>query len=114
MKIRSLFLRGLLIPMICFAAQSVGLAQTHLYLTLENHRFDKERLEVKAGEVFLLTIVNKDKTLEEFESKSLIIEKFLKPGATLTVTLGPLKPGEYDYFADFHKSTGKGVLVAKP
>ena len=26
---------------------------------------------------------------------------------------GPLEPGEYRFFGDFHQDTAKGVLVAK-
>ena len=34
-------------------------------------------------------------------------------GQTVTIFLGPLEPGEYHFFGDFHQDTAKGVLVAK-
>ena len=83
-------------------------------LILKDHKFDKAVLEVKEGEKFSITVVNSDKSFEEFESKSLNFEKFMKPGAKVTVYLGPLKAGEYDYFAEFHASTGRGKLIVKP
>ncbi len=83
-------------------------------LVIENHKFDKEVLTVKAGERFKIKVKNKDKNFEEFESRSLVIEKFLKPGAEVVVNVGPLKPGEYDFFAEFHADTGKGKIVVTP
>jgi hypothetical protein len=83
-------------------------------LFIENHRFNVERIEVRAGEKFKIKVRNKDKGLEEFESNSMVFEKFLKPGAEVIVNVGPLKPGEYEYFAEFHKKTGKGVVVVTP
>jgi hypothetical protein len=35
------------------------------------------------------------------------------PGQTASVFLGPLEPGEYKFFGDFHQATARGVLVAK-
>jgi hypothetical protein len=35
------------------------------------------------------------------------------PGRTVTVLLGPLGPGEYKFFGDFHQDTAQGVLTAK-
>jgi hypothetical protein len=29
------------------------------------------------------------------------------------VFLGPLDPGEYKFFGDFHQDTAQGVLIAK-
>jgi plastocyanin len=82
-------------------------------LVIKGHKMNPEVIEVAAGEKFQIKVTNQDKSFEEFESKSLNIEKFLKPGATVTVFVGPLQPGEYDYFAEFHASTGKGKIVVK-
>ncbi len=94
---------------------SAARAQEKVFeLVLQNHKFNIETIEVKAGEKFKIRVKNKDRNFEEFESRSLVIEKFLKPGAEVLVNVGPLKPGEYDYFAEFHASTGKGKIVALP
>ena len=73
-----------------------------------------ERIEVKAGEKFKIKVKNLDKVFEEFESSTMVFEKFLKPNSEVTVNVGPLKPGNYEYFAEFHKATGKGVVVVSP
>jgi hypothetical protein len=82
-------------------------------LHIKDHKYDLEKIEVEANKKFKLKIYNDDSSSEEFESRSMVVEKFIGPKKSIIITLGPLKPGTYDYFADFHKSTGKGVLTAK-
>jgi len=83
-------------------------------LTIKDHKFQPERLEVPAGVKFKLTVKNDDPTAEEFESFELNREKVVPPGKEIPVFLGPLDPGrQYPFFGDFHRDTAKGVLVAK-
>jgi hypothetical protein len=49
----------------------------------------------------------------EFESLPLKIEKVLGPGATSSVVINPLKPGEYPFYDEFHPDTSKGRIIAK-
>ena len=71
------------------------------------------RIEVPAHTKFKLLVKNSDTTAEEFESTQLNREKVVAPGQTITVFLGPLAPGEYKFFGEFHQDTAQGVLVAK-
>lgn len=82
-------------------------------LKIKNHKFSTEKLVVEANKKFKLKIINEDPSSEEFESLSMIVEKFIGPKKSITVTIGPLKPGNYDYFGEFHASTCKGILTAK-
>jgi high-affinity iron transporter len=82
-------------------------------LVFHNHRFEPARIEVPAHQKFKLLVKNTDKTADEFESDDLNREKLVAPGQTITVFLGPLNPGTYKFFGDFHKDTAQGVLVAK-
>ena len=82
-------------------------------LGFRNNKIEPERLEVPAGVKFRLAVTNHDKTPEEFESKDLNREKLVPPGQTVTVFLGPLKPGTYKIFGDFHQDTARGAIVAK-
>ncbi|MDR3533476.1 MAG: FTR1 family protein [Rhodopila sp.] len=82
-------------------------------LVFHNHRFEPARIEVPAHVKFRLQVKNTDDTADEFESTSLNREKLVPPGQTITVFLGPLEPGEYEFFGDFHQDTAQGVLVAK-
>jgi heme/copper-type cytochrome/quinol oxidase subunit 2 len=82
-------------------------------VTLRNHRFEPPHLEVPANVKFRLQVKNADDTADEFESTDLNREKLVSPGQTITVFLGPLDPGEYKFFGDFHQDTARGVLIAK-
>jgi high-affinity iron transporter len=82
-------------------------------LVFHEHRFEPSRIEVPAHVKFKLLVRNSDATADEFESTALNREKLVAPGQTITVFLGPLDPGEYKFFGDFHQDTAQGVLVAK-
>jgi high-affinity iron transporter len=82
-------------------------------LVFHDHRFVPDRIEVPANQKFKLFVKNTDNTADEFESVDLNREKLVTPGQTITVFLGPLSPGSYKFFGDFHQDTAQGVLVAK-
>jgi hypothetical protein len=84
-----------------------------LGLEFRQHRFVPSRIEVPANVKFKLLVKNNDDTADEFESIELNREKLVPPGQTITVFLGPLSPGEYKFFGDFHQDTAQGVMVAK-
>jgi high-affinity iron transporter len=82
-------------------------------LAFRQHRFVPDHIVVPAHVKFRLQVQNTDDTADEFESTDLNREKLVAPGQTITVFLGPLEPGEYKFFGDFHPDTAQGVLVAK-
>ncbi len=82
-------------------------------LVFRQHRFVPARIIVPAHVKFRLRVQNTDATADEFESTDLNREKLVPAGSTITVFLGPLEPGEYRFFGDFHQDTAQGVLVAK-
>ena len=71
------------------------------------------RLEVPANRRLVLELHNVGGTPAEFESRELRKEKVLAPGATSTLVIRTLDPGEYDFFDDFHSDAPPAVLVAK-
>ncbi len=91
-----------------------ALAETPSFtLTIRDHQFEPTELQVPAGQRFELHVVNQDKSAEEFESSSLHREKIVPAGSQITLQLGPLKPGQYDFFGDFHPKSARGHIVAK-
>ncbi len=70
-------------------------------------------LEVPAGLRFKIVIRNEGRDAIEFESLRLRKEKVLAPGAQSFVVIAPLKPGEYDFFDEFHPDTAKGRIVVR-
>ena len=82
-------------------------------LVIRNHRFVPTELVVPANTKIKLIVVNEDPTPEEFESHELNREKVVTGKATIPVYVGPLKPGRYPFFGDFHSDTAQGALIAK-
>ena len=82
-------------------------------LVIRGNKFEPTELTVPAGKKLKLTIENQDDTAEEFESYELNREKVVPPKGRIVVYVGPLKPGRYPFFGDFHKDTAKGVLIAE-
>ncbi|MFC3532914.1 cupredoxin domain-containing protein [Vogesella facilis] len=82
-------------------------------LELNDGKINTRLLTVPAGSRFKIEIVNKGKTAAEFESLQLRKEKVLAPGADSFVVLGPLSPGQYKFYDEFHMATTQGVIVVK-
>ena len=80
-------------------------------LTLKDHKFNPDRVTVPAGQRFRIEVINNDDTVEEFESYDLKIEKIVVPGGKITASAGPLRPGEYKFFGDYHPDQAVGVLI---
>ncbi len=89
-------------------------AEEQVYtITIENHYFRPKELEIPAGVKVKIIIENLDKTPEEFESYELNREKIIAGGKKATIFIGPLKPGTYKYFGEFHQATAQGLIVVK-
>ena len=82
-------------------------------ITLKDHVFTPAELIVPANKKIKLVVENQDPTPEEFESFDLNREKIVSGNGKIMVFLGPLKPGRYKYFGEFHQDTAQGVIVAR-
>lgn len=92
----------------------VVFARQEFELVLKDHLFFPSKLTVPAEQKIKIRLINTDKTPEEFESFALNREKVVLGNAEAVLYLGPLKPGEYDFFGDFNPDTAKGVIIAVP
>jgi len=81
-------------------------------ITLRDHQFVPSEVPVPAEVKVQLVIKNEQQVTAEFESNSLHREKIVAGGGQITVFVGPLDPGSYEFFDDFHNTT-RGHLVAK-
>jgi hypothetical protein len=95
----------------CAAGSPALAAGEPVKLTLKDHGFAPAEIRAPANERFRIEISNLDATPAEFESSDLRAEKIIVPGGKITVTAGPLKPGTYTFFDDYHPDTAKGTLV---
>jgi hypothetical protein len=91
---------------------AAALAAEAVTLTLKNHQFVPSEVSVPAGERFRIEVENQDLTPAEFESADLRVEKIVVPGGKIAVMAGPLKPGIYKFFDDYHPDTAKGTMTA--
>jgi plastocyanin len=95
-------------------AGPVAAAEPEFRLVLKDHRFTPAEVTVPAGQKVRLVIENQDPTPEEFESYSLNREKIVPGGGKITVYVGPLKPGRYEFFGEFNATTARGWIVVQP
>lgn len=95
------------------AAPALAAEPLEIKLAIQDHKFEPAELKVPAGQKVKLLIENRDDTAEEFESHELNREKIVGPRATITVYIGPLEPGRYPFFGEFHMDTAQGVVVAE-
>jgi len=98
---------------LAFGAPPAFAAVPELTLVIKEHRFEPAELKVAAGQRVKLVVHNQDSTPEEFESHSLNREKVIPAGAKVTIFVGPLKPGRYEFVGEYHESTAKGAVVAE-
>ena len=72
-----------------------------------------DKLDVPAGVRIKIVIRNEGHDAIEFESLRLRKEKVLAPGAESFLVIAPLKPGEYEFFDEFHPDTGRCLIIVK-
>ena len=80
-------------------------------ITLKDNRFVPSEVQVPAGVKIKLVVRNDNPIASEFESTELHREKVVTPGAQINVFVGPLDPGSYEFFDDFHPQTRGHLLV---
>src|SRR5258706_8734222 len=88
-------------------------ADAEFLLVIRDHRFEPPELAVPAGKKFKLIVDNRDSTAEEFESHALNREKVVPGNSRVPLFLGPLAPGTYPFFGEFHEKTAQGRLIAR-
>lgn len=104
---RRFLLPLLLLPLPAFAAEPGPV------LVIKDHRFVPAEIRIPAGTKVKLTIDNQDATPEEFESYELNREKIIPGRSKGVVFIGPLKPGRYPFFGEFHQKTAQGVVIVE-
>ena len=82
-------------------------------LVIKGNRFDPAEIKVPANQRVKLVVHNQDASAEEFESHQLNREKIVPPNAKVSIFIGPLKPGRYEFWGEYHADTAKGVVIAQ-
>jgi plastocyanin len=81
-------------------------------ILMKNNQFIPNQVQIPAGVKVKLVVKNENQSTSEFESNQFHREKVVGPGQAITVYVGPLDPGSYEFFDDFHPST-RGHLIVK-
>lgn len=110
--LRLAMLRGIAATVLLICATPALAQAPTVTVVIRDHQFVPVEVPVPAGAKVELTIRNEQTTPAEFESTSLHREKVVTPGGTSSVFIGPLSPGRYEFFDDFHPAT-RGFVVAR-
>jgi cupredoxin-like protein len=104
----------LLVAMLVVSSRTLAADELPTFqLLTKDGRFTPETIEVPAGTKFKLVVTNEGAGPEEFESRELNREKVIPAGKKADILIGPLKPGTYGFFGEFHPKTANGQIVAK-
>jgi len=82
-------------------------------VVIQDHRFEPSELKIPAGQKVRLVVDNRGAGPEEFESYELHREKVIPGGSKATLYIGPLEPGRYPFFGEFHPDTAQGAVIAE-
>ena len=112
---------GAIIKLAVLAAVALGLAPMSvnaqevvtLQISIKNHRFQPSELKAPANRPITLAVRNLDPTPEEFESRTLRVEKVIAGNSESTIQLPPLSPGRYRFYGDFNQATAQGAFIAE-
>ena len=86
---------------------------TVIELRFENRRFTPQTITVPAHQPLTIKVVNASKETIEFESFKLNRERVVGPAETIIIRLPALRPGNYDFYDDFHQDVPEGSIIAK-
>jgi plastocyanin len=93
------------------SSQAFAAKNPEYKITIKNHKFFPQNLEIPAGKKVKLIVENQDASAEEFESHDLNREKIISGNKSVIIYVGPLKEGTYKYFGEFNPKTAQGTIT---
>jgi hypothetical protein len=87
-------------------------ADQQIAISIKDHQFVPSDVPAPADVKVELIIKNEQTTNAEFESSTLHREKIVPSGGQISVFVGPLSAGTYEFFDDFNRAT-RGRLIVK-
>jgi plastocyanin len=101
------------VALLAAPAQVRSADEFEVTITIKDQKFDPAEIRVPAGKAVKLTVKNLDATAEEFESKTLKVEKIIAGNGTGVIRLKPLAKGSHKFFGEYHEKTAQGVLIVE-
>ena len=108
-----LSIAALVTCLFCVPAAAVAADLPSFSLTLKDHHFTPAELTIPANTRVRLSVKNLDATAAEFESDDFKAEKVIPAAHEVSITIGPLKPGIYEFHDEYNESASKSRLIAK-
>jgi plastocyanin len=93
------------------ARPAAGDEALNIVIAIKDHKFVPSEVTAPAGRKLKFTVRNEDSATSEFESSDFHREKVVLAGGEITVYVGPLDAGNYEFFDDFHPQTRGHLLV---
>ncbi len=109
-------LLGILIAACGGGAAATTAAGGTIKLTLTEFKYSSPTIELKADEKATLELKNAGTVEHDFKLEATGLDVLIQPGKSGTRTIGPLKPGTYEFFCSLtgHKEAGmKGQIIVK-
>jgi plastocyanin len=88
-------------------------AEPTVSLTLKDHKFAPSEVTIPADTRVRVLVKNLDATPAEFESDDFRAEKVIPAGKEVTVFVGPLKAGSYEFHDEYHEAESKSRLIVQ-
>ncbi len=82
-------------------------------LTIKDQQFTPKQIQVPARTKVEIRVNNEDRFPAEFESSDMSREVVVPGNSTVSVYIGPLPPGRYNFFNDFNHAA-QGWVVSTP
>lgn len=106
-------LRVLMLQVFAFVSIQAQAGNPVIELEIRDHLFWPSEITVPADTKVKLVVHNRDPSSEEFESYELNREKVIMGNRKAVIFIGPLSPGEYPFFGEFHPETAQGKVIVK-
>jgi len=88
-------------------------AEPSVSLELKAHHFTPAVVTIPANTRVRFVVKNADPTPAEFESDDFKAEKVLPSGQEVSIFIGPLKPGTYEFHDEYNEDVSKSRLIVK-
>jgi len=99
---------------VCMVCTTLAQADKPVFkIEISNHLFMPAEIVIPANTKVKLMVHNLDATSEEFESYELNREKVIMGKRKAVIFVGPLAPGEYPFFGEFHPETAQGKIIVE-
>lgn len=106
------FATGLLLVTLLFPRVALA-ADADFALTVKDRHFLPAEITIPSGTKIKLAVKNQDGIPIEFESTDLSREVIVPGNSEVTIYVGPLNQGSYQFYNDFDREM-RGSIVAKP